>query len=284
MSALTKILIVLISLLSIFLCGVTATYVGTAENYKTVAADLKSKIDTLNSDEAALRSLFDSQNMAMKVSQEKLRDKYAQQLGINTELEIDLRNEERSSLDSKRRLDTFLAQFAGLELTIKNMEVSLKTTQDELEAARTSGIEDRTELAQLTDKLYEQIVQIQNLQVQAKRLVEEKTVLENNFERPLPNVKVVTPEIGKALPSDPLPVAATGGLKGLIMEVRGGLAAVSIGAADGLKKKDVLHVYRGGDFVCDIAITDVDTNKAAGVIEMAQGSGPRIGDTVTSEY
>ena len=53
--------------------------------------------------------------------------------------------------------------------------------------------------------------------------------------------------------------------------------------SDGLNKNDVLHVYRGGDFICDIVVTDVDTSKAAGVLELVQQSGPRIGDTVTSE-
>ena len=124
------------------------------------------------------------------------------------------------------------------------------------------------------------------MQVQVKRLIEEKTVLEESFTSSrvkIPKVTPVTPEVGPALPADPLRVAPRTGLKGYIFEVKGALATISIGAADGVKKNDVLHVSRGSEFICDIKITDVDTDKSAGVLELVQQGGPRVGDTVTSE-
>ena len=41
------------------------------------------------------------------------------------------------------------------------------------------------------------------------------------------------------------------------------------------------HVTRGTTFICDIVITDVDTDIAAGVIEL-KSSAPRRGDTVSN--
>ena len=288
MSSLTKILIVLVSLLSIFLCAVASTYVGTSINYKEKAASLTSDVRRLESEKSALQSLFDSQSMSMKTNQEKLQENYARQVRENSDLKVDLTTAQREVLESQRHLDKLLAELTAFRTTIQTMDLSLKSTRDALADARGEGIKNRTELTQLTDKLYEQLVQIQNMQVQAKRLVEEKTVLEESFTkgRTTPaRVTRVTPEFGRALPVETTPMVQARSLKGYVIEVKGALATVSIGASDGVNKRDVLHVYRGSEFICDIEISDVDTNKAAGVLQLVQRKqgGPRIGDTVTSE-
>lgn len=274
------------SLLSIFFCGVVAVYVGTAENYKTSLSQLKIENAALESDKAAFETLHASLSASAKTSLQNLQEKYEQLIGTNSDLEIGLRTEQRKSLESRKSLDGLLTQLTGLRVTIENMNTSLESTQEALKMARANSVKDRKELSELTASLTDRIVQVQNMEVQVRRLLEEKTDLEMSFNTSVttaPSMGVITPEIGSALPVEAMPMPASRGLKGLILEVRGGLATVSIGAADGLNKKDVLHVYRGGDFICDIVVTDVDTNKAAGVLELVQQGGPRIGDTVTSE-
>ena len=283
MSALTKILIVLVCLLATFFCGVTMVYVATAENYKASAADLKIEKDALENDKAALETLYQSLSKSAKINHQKLQSDYAQLIRDNSDIEVDLRSEQRLKLEAERGLKGLMAKFANLSMTMQNLESSLKGTQLALEDARGDSVIDRKRLAELTDSLHERIVQIQSMEVKTKRLLEEKSDLEKSFQTSLRPVAPVTPDFGSALPAESLPMPSSRSLKGLILEVKGGLATVSIGAADGLNKNDVLHVYRGGDFVCDIVITDIDTNKAAGVLELVQQGGPRIGDTVTSE-
>ena len=48
MSKLTKILIVLLTLSSIFLCGIVVTYVANAENYRQKYEDLRTEGDSLS--------------------------------------------------------------------------------------------------------------------------------------------------------------------------------------------------------------------------------------------
>jgi hypothetical protein len=286
LSALTKILIVLISLLAIFLCAVSSTYVGTSINWKDKASSLTGDVGRIESEKSSLQLLFNSTQQAMQDNQKKMQEKYAQQVRENSDLKMELASEKRQSLESQRDRSKLLVELTALRQTIENMELSMQTTRDALASARTEGVKNRTEMTQLTDKLLEQLVQRQNMQVQVKRLIEEKTDLEKSFANVgvrVPPVSPVTANIGRALPADPLPIASRAGLKGYIIEVKGALATVSIGAADGIKKKDVLHVSRGSEFICDIVITDVDTNKAAGIQELVQQGGPRIGDTVTSE-
>jgi hypothetical protein len=286
LSALTKILIVLISLLSIFLCAVASTYVGTSVNYKEKMEFWEKEYGRLETENSALRSDFDSKKQAMQANQKKFQDTIERKNRENTDLNMKLTAAERQALESQRDRSTLLAELTALRTTIENTELSMRTTRDALASARIEGVSNRKELTQLTNKLLEQIVQLDSMQVQFKRLLEEKTELEKSFTSSrikIPKVTPVTPEIGPALPADPFPVAPRAGLKGYIFEVKGSLATVSIGAADGVKKKDRLHVSRGSEFICDIVITDVDTNKSAGILELVQQGGPRIGDTVTSE-
>jgi hypothetical protein len=242
-----------------------------------------SRVETENS---ALRSNSDSMKHAMQTNQKKFQESIERKNRENTDLDMKLTAAQRQALESQRNSDKFLGELTALRTTIQNMELSLQTTQKALASARTEGVENRKEMTQLTERLLEQIVQLQNMQVQVKRLIEEKTDLEKSFASSkikVPNVIPVTSEIGPALPADPLPIAPRAGLKGYIFEVKGALVTVSIGAADGVKKKDRLHVSRGSEFICDIVITDVDTNKSAGILELVQQGGPRLGDTVTSE-
>ena len=290
MSALTKILIIIVSILAFVLAAVSAVYVGSAENYKEQAISLKNDLNVIKQEKAALQTAFEAKNQQWQANQEKMQKEAEELARSNTDLEIDLRTAERTGLEYQRRMDGLLAELTGLRTTIQNMELSLQKTQEELTQARSTSVKEKTELTQLTDTLYQRIVEIQNLEVQVKRLLEEKTILEDQISgsySPAADVQasIITPEIDAAVPAiaEPISVAATSGLKGLLTSVKGGLAEVSIGAADGLKKNDVLHVYRGGDFICDISVTDVDTNKAAGVIELEQQR-PRIGDTATSEF
>ena len=51
----------------------------------------------------------------------------------------------------------------------------------------------------------------------------------------------------------------------------------TLGVKEGMK----FHVTRGDEFICDILITDVDTEEAVGVLELVQQQ-PNVGDTVST--
>ena len=92
--------------------------------------------------------------------------------------------------------------------------------------------------------------------------------------------KVVTPVKSSARAAVTMP--ETTDLKGLVSEVDESLVSVSIGSADGVKKDMRFHVTRGDEFICDVVITHVDTNKAAGVLDLKLDQ-PKIGDTVSTK-
>ena len=86
MSTLTKVLIVLQTIFSVFLCGIVITYVGNADSYKD-------KYDTANSRLGAAQRTSDqadkelSEFKALRTEQTSIRQKLASEI---TELRVEL--------------------------------------------------------------------------------------------------------------------------------------------------------------------------------------------------
>ena len=126
---------------------------------------------------------------------------------------------------------------------------------------------------------------MQSLEADRRRLLEAKLSLEEQINQLLGpagevvSFEPVTPEHDVAMPAGA--IGAGVNLKGLITEVGKSLVSISLGSDDGVRKNMAFQVFRGDEFICQIVITNVDTSKSAGVLELVQQS-PRVGDYVTT--
>jgi hypothetical protein len=129
---------------------------------------------------------------------------------------------------------------------------------------------------------------IETLEARAKRLIEEKTELQNRLDRflqPLGKVAAVpvpiTPEKAVARPAKP--AVEDIALQGLVtaVDLKNSMASISIGTADGVKEGMKFHVIRGDEFICDILIIDIDAEEAVGILELVQKQ-PKVGDNVST--
>jgi len=286
LSTLTKVLIVLLSLFSFFLCGTVVTYVGNAQSYKKLYGTEKDAKDVALAEKVSALRQYSEQAEAIKAEKEKFNSRIQLLEDEKGKLLADFRSAERDSLKFQARADSYQGILTGFEQTIANLEQSLKTTQDQLDKVRAADIQEQKEFNELTARLYETIVQVEALRADKRRLLEEKAALEDQIRiasggQAVTSARsnVVTQKPAAAVPVVTMPAATD--LKGLITEVRESLVSVSIGSADGVTKGMVFHVTRGDEFVCDVVITDVDTNKAAGVLELKMQQ-PRIGDTAST--
>lgn len=281
MSTFTKILIVLLSLFSILLCGMVVSYVGSANNYKGMYDKLKTENQSLQSQSKQMQSLYSEQVKKTELLEEKLNLEIKSLQERNNELAANLQKTDRLSQEYQSRSESWKGVMTGFEQSVSAMLDSLKLTQDQLEKARSQNIKDQKDLNQITADLYEKIVELQRLEAERRRLLEQKTGLEKQLSQGSNGSApaAVTQVADMAKPAA-TPVSAN--IKGLITEIDQSLVTVSVGSADGVGKGMVLHVTRGSDFLCDIAITDVDINKSAGVLEMVQQQ-PKIGDVVSTK-
>lgn len=286
MSTLTKILVVLLAVFSFGLCGAVVTYVGNANNYKVMLDEQKDSNKVLTSNNESLKRQINE-----KIEEWKKDElAYTQQIQkLNDEmlrLESEKRKAERTSTEYQNRVNSWVGLLDSFQQTIGNLEQSLKVTQQQLDKARERGVKDQQELNQITASLIEKIAQMQALEADRRRFLEEKKSLEDKLNQlfgadiaaDMPTT--VTPEPGVARAAPSIPAGAP--LNGLITEVGESLITISIGADDGVRKGMVFHVTRGGEFICDVVITDVDTSKAAGSLELKMQQ-PRIGDNVSTK-
>ena len=104
MSTLTKILIVLLTLASIFLCGIVVTYVAHADNYKKLASDLEKQRDAaVENEKSAKEDLkekkdkferaedkLNKQIASLKIDLEKVKREFGQDLVLVGNVDVDV--------------------------------------------------------------------------------------------------------------------------------------------------------------------------------------------------
>lgn len=284
MSTLTKILVVLLSLFAIFLCGLMVSYVGSANNYKALYEGEELARQTVQSENISLIARYEEQVAKTKELEIK-KDLEIQSLQDRlNQVTVNLQQTERLKQEYQSRADSWKGVMTGLEQSVSSMIDSLKLTRDQLENSRSNNIKIQKELDQKTASLYEKLVELQRLEAERRRILEQKTDLEKNITQltggsATQSSGVVTQISNQAKPT---PMVAASVINGLVSELDGSLATLSVGTADGVEKGMVFHITRGSEFLCDVVVTDVDVNKCAGTLEMIQQR-PKIGDTAATK-
>ena len=288
MSNLTKILIVLLTISAIFLCGIVVTYVANADNFKQKYDNQHKEVGAL---EAKVDSLTNQLNEKVQQKDElekTLNDKIASMKTQADEVQAKLNTAEREKAELVERTNNFASVTKAFSETSEKQTQTLNATLEEVKQVKADQIKQAKELDETSAALMEKNAIIDSLNAEKRRLVEDKADLENRLDKILrAGGKVtaagtpVTPEGGSAS------AARTGteaiALKAKVTEVdmKNSLATISIGSADGVKEGMKFHVTRGDKFICDILITDVDTDKAVGVLELV--SQPlKVGDNAVT--
>jgi chromosome segregation ATPase len=290
LSTLTKVLIVLLTISSIFLCGIVVTYVANAENYRGKYIDERTKYQAaVRNEESAKKQL----NLAIEEAgrrEQKLKDD-------NNALNIQIGQLTTERDEAKRRADEkdLLAnkwEDLTTEFTNTNEKQRqwLEDTLAKLKAIEVEQIKGDKELKETTAALIEKMTIIEALEKQSRLLLEEKTYLQNELDKLLrQNGKAVAPPVPVTPTKEKVRVAPPTvdiGLKGLIttVDLENSLAEISIGAASGVKPNMKFHVTRADKFICDIVILDVEPEKAIGALELMDVTKeqPKAGDNVST--
>ena len=289
MSNPTKILIVLLTLSSIFLCGIVVTYVGNSENYRKKYDELKSERDGLNRKVRNLTTQVNEKTEEMQQAEDKLAAEIASLKGAAAQAQNALKDSEREKSLLLQKVSNFASEVDAFRQTNEQQGQLLQKTLEELNTLRAEQIKERKELTETTTSLIEKMAIIETLEAEKRQLMEEKFELQSRLGEVLqPTGRTVIstvpvtqrPETARAV----APIASVDtGLKGLVtkLDLKNSLASVSIGSADGVREGMKFHVTRGDEFVCDILIIDTDTEEAVGVLDLVQQQ-PQIGDNVST--
>jgi chromosome segregation ATPase len=276
--------VVLLSLFTIFLCGMMIVFVGNTDNYKKLYQEQENLSAVAQSELATISNQYDEQ---VKKTDE-LKTNYQNQIrDLEMEkdnLAADKQKLERLAQQYQNQAESWKGVMSGFEQSVRNLQASLDQTQQQLDTARSQGIKDQKELNQITSDLYEKIVQLQDLEAERRRLMEQKKVLEGQLassgtaSRP----REVTPVTPLNRTARPAASVSNSDIKGLVSVVGESMVQLTVGSADGVKVGTTFHITRGDSFLCDVVVTDVDINKCAGVLELVQQR-PQVGDTASTQ-
>ena len=221
----------------------------------------------------------------MKQKERELNDTIQSLQQEKSEVDAMLRSAERKNLEYQNEVNRWTGIFDSFSQSISSLKESLTLTQEKLDQSRIKGISNEKELSEIHASLYEKIVHIQSLEAQRDRLLEQKSELEKEIAAiSAPGDSAVDkPHTADGSLTETARVVPSGlDLKGLITEVGESLVTISLGSDDGVTEQTLFHVTRGDEFICDIIITHVDTNKSAGITELIQQQ-TIVGDNVSTK-
>lgn len=261
------------------------TFVGNTNNYKEQLDNQKQLNTVIQAEMAAKEELFNTQAKKIAELQKQYEADLQANEGEKNKLASDLRTAQRLAQQYQAQADSWKGVLAGFEQSVRNLQASLSQTQGQLDQARAQGIKDQKELNQITADLYEKIVQLQSMEAERRRLLEQKTELEKQLAgggrtQVTASAVPVTPLNRTASPAAASPAGSN--VKGLVTNVDRNMVTLSVGSADGIKEDMVLHITRGDRFLCDVVVTNVDINQSAGVLELVQQQ-PQVGDTAAAQ-
>jgi len=298
LSTLTKVLIVLLTVFSIFLCGIVVTYVANAENQKERADGLQRNIRAAQSkEEQAQKDLEDEKQRAQ--SEKTQLDAELNKLGMQIKSlqgELDVANRERNQLVQK--VASMASTVETANAASKQQTSLFEAAQQEVQSLRTEQTNSRKDLDETNQTLLEKMTVIAQLEDQVRRLTEENQQIETQLNQYLqqygriaakPPTTVATRSTtvqpvqpGVTAPAAPTRTIALNG-KVTAVDLKNKLAEISIGADAGVKQDMTFHVIRGDRWVANMLILDVSPDRAVGIIDRSeQGMEPRAGDIVAT--
>lgn len=290
MSTLTKVLIVLLTLSSIFLCGIVVTYVANAENYRQMYNRLRVQKDAAVENEKQAQKDLNKTIEDASERERKLKSDIADLESQVGKLNTNLAESERQKAALIEEAGKWKAITRDFSDTNEKQRQLLEDTLAKLKTIEAEQIKADKELNETTASLIEKMKIIETLEETSKLLLEEKTDLQNELDKLLrQSGKTVAPPVPVTPVKEKVRVAPPTvdiGLKGLIttVDLENSLAEISIGAASGVKPNMKFHVTRADKFICDIVILDVEPEKAIGTLELMDVTKeqPKAGDNVST--
>ena len=272
MHVLTKIFIVLVSMLSVLLVPLVVAYAHNEANYKDkyAQADLQAATAITRLHEEQLASQATKSRMDLEL-QESRDDNDDLTKSLDRSL-ADVRKLESQLI----RNETLQASIeAKLAILASSVQASQKLTDNlvgELRTVRSDAAADAKRVIDLDERLRELDAQL-GVNVAARRALEEElSQLLSELATAVRDVSSYKQKFGILLTNGNIPPPPLSDLDATVVNVRRGqdqtLAVINAGSRDGIEKGWVMNVARGGSFIATLRIIEVDINRSTGVLEL----------------
>jgi chromosome segregation ATPase len=287
LSTLTKIFALLVSALSLFLCGVVVTFLSSAQDYRTEAQDWQTKAQAAQINDLAAQAALTKYMQDQETATRQLRENIA-----SMHMLLEDRNRQLAAVGKESGVNISLANTAvttmgALRETIANMQTSQEELAKALQQSRNQMIEAQTQMVELTRHLNSEKVKTEQLENLRRQNLEKIRALEDDNAAAHRQLKKVTLSSSEFHDDEKVSMARTElagvPIRGEITEIDGDNVSISVGSASGVRKDTRFWITRGDKFLGNLEVVYVESNESVGRLANTQGVVVR-GDTVTTGF
>ena len=291
MGVLTKVFVVLVTVLSVLLVALIVPFVANTENYKQQLDD--AKISKAAAEEVA--SLRQNElNAAQSRDSEMVTVLKSQAQNLTTQINLltqQLADSETKARSESEKLAKFEADWSRLIATNQQNTQMTKELRVELKERREKMVNQQTQMIELADRNNEIESQLEAMTRQVRRVHEQLTQLQEqnaDLERKLALLppqwqqKILSEEIEAApfVPETPIRGQIT-----KVQQLKDELfVQVNVGDNDGVAANMKFLVHRGNQFLGTLIITTVDAQNSAGRMQLTQGQVAEGDSILTGGY
>ncbi|MBM4108584.1 MAG: hypothetical protein FJ255_07195 [Phycisphaerae bacterium] len=281
MHILTKILVALACILSVFLAALTIAYTANADRIVSDHAQQTARLAAAEAAAAAEKTTAGDLQIRMTAQLEQARQEMAEAQSRVRQLMTDnakLLAEKMQAVSGRESLD---AKIKEMGETIKLYHSLIQNYSAEVSRLRDTELKDRERRIELDDRIADlesqRDVLEQSVRELQEQLAEARTVIESGAR-------------GAAAAKAAEPFVSTGPIvRGKIDQVQTDpgtsrlLAAVNVGSSDGVREQMLFRIVRGGQFIGNLVVTRVDARTAVGTIDtLGQAVSVAAGDEILS--
>ena len=276
MHILTKLFIVLVSLLAVMLVPLVVVYAHNENSYQA-------RYQTAEARAASARSQYEAAKLSHSIVVQR-KEKQIQELeteGIDARKQADRQEAEVRQLNARLvEAESLDAQIQGYIATLtSSVDASQQLTAtliDELRGLRREALASERQKVQLDDALRDKEAQLDVADEARRALQEELQRIKDEHAGALGQIQEYVAMYGHLQNRD----FAAGDRRVLIdrdidckvLSVRRNndqvLAEIDAGSRDGVKRGWVMTIGSGGNFVARLRIIEVDINRATGIVEL----------------
>ncbi|MBN1346233.1 MAG: hypothetical protein JXQ73_26325 [Phycisphaerae bacterium] len=285
MTTAAKIFVILLVLFSVAFSMVTVTFVVQQNNWKLLANDYKSAYQAARVEATSVEALYKTTSVQLQsqLSQYAAQMEQLQLKLANAETQLQAKDTELTQLKSDRETALGDAKRAQqLQELDKNRADRSEKRNGEL-LAETTELQKRN--LDLNGRVQELTQQVAILDEQTRALKEQRYALEQQLARAGKPSAAGVPaldtegQLAQAIvPAAAKPVK----IEGRVLDVKGGIASISVGSADGVAEGMAFVVYRGPKYLGKLRVTAVEPNRSGGDLTLVQGE-IRPNDSVRDE-
>lgn len=287
----------MLTISSIFLCGIVVTYVSHAQNYKEAFEEQQNNATLAQNSEAQTKKEWEKAKKDYQNDVDQLNAQIAQLKTKTDILTSDYKQAKMEKVALDQKVQSWVSMIQQLSETNEDLTKQVASYVENFKLAETEQMKLGKKLEEtITELLAKQSI-IGSLEADKKAFEQDiaqlRTKLDSYLQQRGAETALyvpITPRADIVMVRDPLgavtpPAEKPIGLKSTITNIDTGnsLAEISLGSAHGVREGMRFFVTRQQKFICVIEIIDVEPEKAIGQIKQVQpGFQPQRGDSVVT--